>query len=110
VRVTLVAGHGATRFACHRVLESLNPLACIVTQKLNWWGSEFLLALFAWLISRTFSANEQYFSLTTNQPTILLAMTYQPSEQGKQKHQYKQKNTAAHVRRNIVFDLPTHMS
>ena len=39
-------------------------------------------ALFAWL-SRTFSANEQYFSLATNQPTVLSAMTYQPSEQGK---------------------------
>jgi len=40
------------------------------------------IALFVWLISRTFSANEQYFSLTTNQPTVLLAMAYQPSEQG----------------------------
>jgi len=39
-------------------------------------------ALFAF-ISRTFSASEQYFSLTTNQPTVLSAMTYQPSEQGK---------------------------
>ena len=39
-------------------------------------------ALFAWLISRTFSANEQYFPLTTNQPTVLSAMAYQPSEQG----------------------------
>ena len=38
--------------------------------------------LFAWLINRTFSANEQYFSLTTNQPTVLSAMAYQPSEQG----------------------------
>ena len=25
--------------------------------------------------------NEQYFSLTTNQPTVLSAMAYQPSEQ-----------------------------
>ena len=32
----------------------------------------FAFALFAWLISRTFSANEQYFSLPTNQPTVLL--------------------------------------
>jgi len=38
--------------------------------------------LFAWLISRTFSVNEQYFSLTTNQPTVLSAMAYQPSGQG----------------------------
>jgi len=38
--------------------------------------------LFAWLINRTFLANEQYFSLTTNQPTVLSAMAYQPSEQG----------------------------
>ena len=41
------------------------------------------IVLFAWLISRTFSANEQYFSLTTNQSTVLSAMSYQPSEQGK---------------------------
>jgi len=34
------------------------------------------------LINRTFSANEQYFSFTTNQPTILSAMAYQPNEQG----------------------------
>ena len=34
------------------------------------------------LISRTFSANEQYFSLTVNQPIVLLAMSYQLSEQG----------------------------
>ena len=40
------------------------------------------VALFAWLISRTFSANEQYFSLTTNQLTVLSGMAYQPSEQG----------------------------
>jgi len=39
-------------------------------------------ALFAWLISRTFSANEHYFSLTINQPTVLSAMAYHPSEQG----------------------------
>ena len=36
---------------------------------------ESVVALFAWLISHTFSANEQYFSLTTNQA----AMAYQPS-------------------------------
>ena len=34
-----------------------------------------------WLISRTFSANEQYFSLIPNQTAIFSAMTYQPSEQ-----------------------------
>jgi hypothetical protein len=34
-------------------------------------------ALFAWVISRTFSANEQYFSLTTNQRTILSAIASQ---------------------------------
>jgi len=37
--------------------------------------------MFAWLISRIFSANEQYFSLTTNHPTILSTMTYQLNEQ-----------------------------
>jgi len=31
-------------------------------------------------MSRTFSANEQYFSLTPNQPTVLLAMAYQPNK------------------------------
>ena len=40
------------------------------------------IALFAWLISRIFSANEHYFSLTTNQSTILSAMAYQPNEEG----------------------------
>jgi len=33
------------------------------------------------IISRTFSANEHYFSITTNQPIVLSAMAYQPSEQ-----------------------------
>ena len=33
--------------------------------------------------NRTFSANEQYFSLTTNQPTVLSVMAYQPSERDK---------------------------
>jgi hypothetical protein len=37
-------------------------------------------------MSRTFSANEQYFSLTTNQRTILLAITFQRSEQGLVEH------------------------
>jgi hypothetical protein len=39
--------------------------------------------LFAWLISRTFSTNEQCFSLTTNQRTVFSAMAFQPSEQVK---------------------------
>ena len=38
-------------------------------------------ALFAWLISRTFSANKHYFSLTINQPIVLSTMPSQPSEQ-----------------------------
>ena len=41
------------------------------------FSSGWKYVLFAWLISRTFSANEQYFSLTTNQPTVLSAMVYQ---------------------------------
>ena len=45
---------------------------------------DFGYALFAWLISRTFSANEHYFSLTANQPTVLSAMAYQPSEHDKE--------------------------
>jgi hypothetical protein len=39
-------------------------------------------ALFTWLISRTFSANKQYFPLITNQRTVLSTMAFQPSEQG----------------------------
>ena len=31
------------------------------------------IIVFAWLISHTFSVNKYYFSLTTNQPTILLS-------------------------------------
>ena len=46
------------------------------------FGVVLLCALFVWLISRTFSANEQYFSLTINQTTVLSAMAYQPNEQG----------------------------
>ena len=38
--------------------------------------------MFAWLISCTFLANEQYFSLTTNQSTVLSVIAYQPSEHG----------------------------
>ena len=37
--------------------------------------------MFASLIIRTFSANEQYFSLTTNQSTVLSVMAYQSNEQ-----------------------------
>ena len=50
-------------------------------------------ALFAWLISHTFSVNEQYFSLTTNQPTVLSAMTYQPNEQGVSKDRSQMTNS-----------------
>ena len=49
-------------------------------QPVNWRNS--CSVLFAWLISHTFLANEQYFSLTINQPTVLSAITYQPNEQG----------------------------
>jgi hypothetical protein len=37
--------------------------------------------MFACLVSRTFSVNQQYFSLTTNQRTVLSVMAYQPNEQ-----------------------------
>jgi hypothetical protein len=40
------------------------------------------LTLFAYLRSRTFLVNEQCFSLTINQRTVLSAMTFQPSEHG----------------------------
>jgi len=33
-----------------------------------------------WLISHGLSANEQYFSLTPNQPTVLSAMAYKPNK------------------------------
>ena len=33
-----------------------------------------------WLINRTFSVNKQYFSLTLNQPIVLLVMTYPSNE------------------------------
>jgi len=39
-------------------------------------------AMFAYLMSRTFSARKQCFSLTTNQRTVLFSLVYQPSEQG----------------------------
>jgi hypothetical protein len=42
-----------------------------------------LISLFACLISSTFSANEQYFSLIINQRTVLSAMFFRPSEQGR---------------------------
>jgi hypothetical protein len=43
-------------------------------------GHKTSSALFASLISHTFSVNEQCFSLTTNQQTILSVMAFQPSE------------------------------
>ena len=50
---------------------------------LEWvFGTQEYGPCLLWLISRTFSANEQYFSLIINQQTILSAMTYQPNEQG----------------------------
>ena len=42
-------------------------------------GPHILTILFA--ISHIFSVNEQYFSLTINQLTVLSDMAYQPSEQ-----------------------------
>jgi len=33
-----------------------------------------------WLISHDLSDNEQYFSLTPNQPTVLSAMAYKPNQ------------------------------
>ena len=50
--------------------------------------------MFAWFISRTFSVNEQYISLTTNQLIILSIMAYQPSEQGTRFHLFY---SAAHL-------------
>ena len=61
-------------------------------------------APFAWLISRTFSANEYYFSLTINQPTVLSAMTYQPNE--KVKLASKEQNTAMCVETALLRFSP----
>jgi len=41
----------------------------------------FTLFVWAYLIYKQyFSANEQYFSLTPNQPTVFLVMAYQPNK------------------------------
>jgi len=63
-----------TRFRGSRLKK--NALLCKL--EVTTWT----FVLFAWLISRTFSANEQYFSLIINQPTVLSVIPYQPSEQG----------------------------
>ena len=46
------------------------------------WINALANALFAWLIRHIFLVNEQYFSLTINQSTVLSVMAYQPNEQG----------------------------
>ena len=58
-------------------LVHINGLRCYSTVQCR-----IAFAPLAQLISHTFSANEQYFSLTTNQPTILSAMSYEPSDTG----------------------------
>jgi len=46
-----------------------------------WKGLELLKFQIAITeLSRTFSANKQYFSFTPNQPTVLSAMAYQPNK------------------------------
>ena len=65
------------------------------------------IVMFAWLISRTFLANEHYFSLTTNQPTVLLAMTYQPSEQGTCRRMSLTTGYIHHARRYLVMPSTT---
>ena len=47
--------------------------------------------LFACLVSHTFSTNEQCFSLTINQPTIIFSLTYQPKRTGQA---FREKETA----------------
>jgi len=39
------------------------------------------MAMFTCLMSHIFSANEQCFSLITNQRKVFFSLTYQPSEQ-----------------------------
>jgi len=70
----LMVSWGRIRRGCRPITSS------ILRHILNPTTSSILRP--AGLISRTFSANEQYFSLTTNPPTVPSAMAYQPSEQG----------------------------
>jgi hypothetical protein len=43
---------------------------------------KWIVVDFAYLISRTFSAKKQCFSLTTNQRTVLFSLSFQRSEHG----------------------------
>ena len=64
---------------CYHSCKSAAMCSCVV-----WLLSKRpkFLALFTCLMSRTVSAKEQCFSLTTNQRTVLSAMAFQWSEQG----------------------------
>ena len=67
--------------------------------------------LFVWFISCTFSVNEQYFSLTTNQSTVPSAMAYQSCERSG-KVSFPHMDPAEQVAANIsqVLWLSAHKS
>ena len=64
---------------CHRISWIFCGKVICQPGKVVYADSSEMLGL-VWLISRTFSANEQYFSLTPNQPTSFSAMAYQPNK------------------------------
>ena len=78
---------GGTRAMLQRISMDQGVATWLSTSQNPSTQDDMIIALLAWIISRTFSANEQYFSLTINQPTVLSAMAYQPSEQGNN-HKY----------------------
>jgi len=81
--ICLLSGHMYKGHFIDAIILPFETLRRILfMNQICYGGVDGLFIWFAWLISRTFSANEQYFSLTINQPTVLSVMAYQPSEQG----------------------------
>ena len=66
-------------FSADKVYQTKCPHAIVI------WSARIIdqnTYCLLFLMSRSISANEQCFSLTTNQRTVLSAMTFQQSEQG----------------------------
>jgi len=57
--------------------EKWNDLCSILSTD-HWLSAYFLGRI--WLVNHALSANEQYFFLTPNQTTVLLAMVYKPNQ------------------------------
>jgi hypothetical protein len=55
--------------------------ATLLDHAVTLWTQHRTNSLFAWTFSRLFLASQQCFSLTTNQPIVLSAAYFQPSEQ-----------------------------